>query len=77
MVWDLAAALSIPVVGIGGITTAQDALEFILAGAVAVQVGTANFRDPRCALDIMQGIQDFCDQCGCSISDLVGRARRQ
>jgi len=77
MVWDLAAALSIPVVGIGGITTAQDALEFILAGAVAVQVGTANFRDPRCALDIMQGIQDFCDECGCGISDLVGRARRQ
>jgi len=77
MVWDLATALSIPVVGIGGITTAQDALEFILAGAVAVQVGTANFRDPRCALDIMQGIQDFCDECGCCISDLVGRARRQ
>ena len=77
MVWDLASALSIPVVGIGGITTAQDALEFILAGAVAVQVGTANFRDPRCALNIMQGIQDFCDECECSISDLVGRARRQ
>jgi dihydroorotate dehydrogenase (NAD+) catalytic subunit len=77
MVWDLAAALSIPVIGIGGITTAQDALEFILAGAVAVQVGTANFRDPRCALDIMQGIQDFCEECGCSICDLVGRARRQ
>jgi dihydroorotate dehydrogenase (NAD+) catalytic subunit len=77
MVWDLAAALSIPVVGIGGITTAHDALEFILAGAVAVQVGTANFRDPRCALNIMQGIEDFCDDCGCSISDLVGRARRQ
>ena len=50
MVWELAAALDIPVIGIGGITTARDALEFILAGAVAVQVGTANFRDPCSAL---------------------------
>jgi dihydroorotate dehydrogenase (NAD+) catalytic subunit len=76
MVWELASALTIPVIGIGGITTSRDALEFILAGASAVQVGTANFRDPRSALHIMQGIREFCDERGFDITDLVGKARR-
>lgn len=76
MVWELSAALSIPVIGIGGITSARDALEFILAGAVAVQVGTASFRDPRCALEIARGIEEFCQEHGLALSDLVGRARR-
>jgi dihydroorotate dehydrogenase (NAD+) catalytic subunit len=75
MVWELSAALSIPVIGIGGITNARDALEFILAGATAVQVGTANFRDPRSALQIAQGIREFCDERGYSVTDLVGKAR--
>jgi dihydroorotate dehydrogenase (NAD+) catalytic subunit len=76
MVWELASALTIPVIGIGGITTARDALEFILAGASAVQVGTANFRDPKTALHIAQGIQEFCDERGYDVVDLVGKARR-
>lgn len=76
MVWELSSALKIPVIGIGGITTARDALEFILAGAVAVQVGTANFRDPRSAIHIAKGIREFCDERGYDISDLVGKARR-
>ena len=76
MVWELAAALDIPVIGIGGITTARDALEFILAGATAVQVGTANFRDPRSALEIAQGIQAFCDERECGVTELIGKARR-
>jgi dihydroorotate dehydrogenase (NAD+) catalytic subunit len=76
MVWELAAALDIPVIGIGGITTAQDALEFILAGATAVQVGTANFRDPCSALEIAQGIQAFCEERECGVTDLIGKARR-
>jgi|SRR5664279_1680077 len=75
MVWDLASALKIPVVGIGGITTARDALEFILAGAHAVQVGTASFRDPCSARAIAEGIREFCEERGCDVKDLIGKAR--
>ena len=57
MVWDLASALKIPVVGIGGITTARDALEFILAGAHAVQVGTATFANPRAPWNVQSGLE--------------------
>jgi dihydroorotate dehydrogenase (NAD+) catalytic subunit len=76
MVWELAGALQIPVIGIGGITNARDALEFLLAGASAVQVGTANFRDPCSAQTIMHGIRDFCDEHQCDVAELIGRARR-
>jgi dihydroorotate dehydrogenase (NAD+) catalytic subunit len=76
MVWELAGALKIPVIGIGGITDTRDALEFILAGASAVQVGTASFRDPSSAQTIMQGLQAFCEERSCSIPDLIGRARK-
>ena len=60
MVWEVARAIHIPVVGIGGITTWQDALEFILAGATAVQVGTATFVRPTVMLDIVDGLEAYC-----------------
>jgi dihydroorotate dehydrogenase (NAD+) catalytic subunit len=59
MVWQVAQAAKIPVIGIGGIMTAEDALEFFIAGATAVQIGTANFVNPRATLDIIDGIENF------------------
>ncbi|MFA5161825.1 MAG: dihydroorotate dehydrogenase [Elusimicrobiales bacterium] len=61
LVWDVARAVEIPVVACGGIMTAEDALEFILCGAAAVEVGTANLVNPRAALDIAQGIAQWMD----------------
>ncbi|MDH4128010.1 MAG: dihydroorotate dehydrogenase [Spirochaetota bacterium] len=60
MVWEVAKAVKIPVIGIGGIMNAQDALEFIIAGASAVQIGTANFVDPLTALKVIDGIEEYC-----------------
>ena len=59
MVWQVARAVHIPVVGIGGIVTAEDALEYLVAGATAVQVGSAHFADPRASLKIIDGIQAY------------------
>lgn len=59
MVWEACRRVSIPVIGIGGIQTAADALEFLLVGASAVQVGTANFRNPRVCVEILEGIEAF------------------
>jgi len=59
MVWEAAGAVGIPVVGIGGIVNADDAVEFILAGATAVQVGTGNFLNPRATVEIIEGIQAY------------------
>lgn len=59
MVWEACKAVKIPVIGIGGIQTAEDALEFLLVGAAAVQVGTANFRNPNACMEIIDGIRDF------------------
>ncbi len=59
MVWEAAKAVRIPVIGIGGIQSASDALEFLLVGASAVQVGTANFRNPRACVEILEGIEAF------------------
>lgn len=59
MVWEASRSVTIPVIGIGGIQTASDALEFLLVGAKAVQVGTANFRNPRACLEIVEGIETF------------------
>ena len=59
MVWQVAGAVSIPVVGIGGISSAEDAVEFLLAGASAIQVGTANFINPRATEEIIDGIRDY------------------
>jgi dihydroorotate dehydrogenase (NAD+) catalytic subunit len=60
MVWEAARAVKIPVVGLGGITTPEDAVEFLLAGAVAVQVGTASYADPRATERIAQGLEQWC-----------------
>jgi len=73
MVWQVAGAVSIPVVGIGGVSTADDALEFLLAGATAVQVGTANFIDPSISERIIAGIGEYLQQQGeQSVADIVG-----
>jgi len=77
IVWDLVGALDIPVIGIGGIATARDALEFLLAGATAVQVGTANFSDPAAAHRIVQGVREYCARRNLSVRELIGRARPQ
>mgnify|MGYP001157273695 FL=1 len=76
MVWQVAKAVDIPIIGIGGIMNAQDALEFIIAGASAVQVGTANFIDPSISVKIIEGIKNYCqkDKIG-DIKDLIGTLR--
>ncbi|RYD04637.1 hypothetical protein N752_14795 [Desulforamulus aquiferis] len=76
-VWQVYQAVKIPLVGMGGIVTAQDALEFILAGATAVAVGTANFINPLATLEVVQGIEDYLIKQGISdITELVGAAHR-
>ncbi len=73
MVWQVAKAVKIPVVGLGGICTAADALEFIMAGASAVQIGTANFVDPTVTLRVVDGLADYCRRHGVDrITDLIG-----
>ena len=62
MVWQVVQAVKIPVIGIGGIMTAEDALEFLIAGATAVQIGTANFINPQATMDIIDGIENFLAQ---------------
>lgn len=62
MVWQVAKAVGIPVVGLGGIMTGRDALEFIMAGATAVEVGTANFIDPSATMRIIDEIRDYCER---------------
>ena len=75
MVYEVAQAVDVPLIGIGGIATADDALQFIMAGASAVQVGTATFVNPRAALEIIAGIRAFCEREGIrEISELVGAA---
>jgi len=59
MVWQTAMAVKIPVIGIGGIMNADDALEFLMAGATAVQIGTATFIEPRTAINVISGINSF------------------
>lgn len=75
IVWELVGAVTIPVIGIGGIFTARDAIEFLMAGACAVQVGTANFSDPCAAKKIADGIAAYCEQRELDAADLIGRAR--
>ena len=73
MVWKVAQAVSVPIMGIGGIATARDALEFIIAGASAVQVGTANFVNPNAGVEVVDGIQAHCDEHGIDqLASLVG-----
>jgi dihydroorotate dehydrogenase (NAD+) catalytic subunit len=75
-VFQAARAVSIPLVGIGGIATVEDALEFIIAGASAIQVGTANFYDPSASIRIVDGLADYCRHHGlASIRELIGSLR--
>jgi dihydroorotate dehydrogenase (NAD+) catalytic subunit len=75
MVYEVAGAADVPVIGCGGITTASDALEFIMAGASAIQVGTANFTSPRAPIDVLEGIEQFMKKEGIdNLTDLIGTA---
>ncbi|MBO4820282.1 MAG: dihydroorotate dehydrogenase [Prevotella sp.] len=73
MVWQVAKAVHIPVIGLGGISTAEDAIEFLMAGATAIEVGTANFIDPTVTVRIRDGINQWLDDHGCkSVKEIVG-----
>ena len=73
MVWQVAKAVGIPVVGLGGICTAEDAVEFMLAGATAVEIGTANFLDPQVTVKVRNGINVWLDSHGCkSVTEIIG-----
>ena len=73
MVWQVAHAVKIPVVGLGGITTARDAIEFFMAGATAIEIGTANFLDPAVTIKVRDGINEWLDSHGCRcVQDIVG-----
>ena len=73
MVYETHRAVSIPLLGMGGISTGTDAIEFMLAGATAVAVGTANFMNPTATLDVLAGMEYYCEQQGVeSITELIG-----
>lgn len=77
MVYEVAAAVDLPVIGCGGITSAGDAIEFLMAGASAVQIGTASLVSPGAPLDIVEGIEQFMSERGIEdIKELIGAARR-
>lgn len=73
MVWQVYKAVKIPVIGLGGISSATDAVEFMLAGASAIQIGTANFIDPAISVKVARGIVEYCERHGfANVSDLTG-----
>ena len=73
MVWQVARAVKIPVVGLGGIMTARDAIEFFMAGATAIEIGTANFIDPAVTIKVRDGINRWLDEHGCqSVQEIIG-----
>lgn len=73
MVWQVAKAVKIPVVGLGGIMNATDAIEFLLAGATAIEIGTANFIDPQITVKVVEGIEAYLDRHGCkSVQEIIG-----
>lgn len=73
MVWQVAKAVKIPVVGLGGICNAHDAIEFFMAGATAIEIGTANFLDPEVTIKVRDGINQWLDDHGCkSVSEIIG-----
>ncbi|MDN5344440.1 MAG: dihydroorotate dehydrogenase catalytic subunit [Clostridia bacterium] len=77
MVWEVAGAVDLPVIGVGGISNTSDALEFLLAGARAIQVGTANFANPLVMPQIINGIASYLEENGFSkITDIIGLARK-
>jgi dihydroorotate dehydrogenase (NAD+) catalytic subunit len=76
MVYEVAGAVKLPIIGCGGISRASDALEFIMAGASAVQVGTASFASPRAPLEVLEGIEQFLENEKVdNLADLIGVAR--
>jgi dihydroorotate dehydrogenase (NAD+) catalytic subunit len=76
MVWQVAGAVDVPIIGCGGISTGLDAVEFLMAGATAVQVGTATFRDPNAPLDVLSGVESFMRAEGVGdVHELIGAAR--
>jgi dihydroorotate dehydrogenase (NAD+) catalytic subunit len=78
MVWQVANAVQIPVIGMGGIMTASDAIEFLLAGATAVQVGTASFIDPQASVKVLEGIESYLLKKGFSdVKEIVGFINRR
>jgi len=78
LVYEVAGAVDVPVIGLGGIITAHDALEFLLAGATAVQVGTACFLDPQAPLRVLDGIADWLERSGVStVGEIVGAGRQK
>lgn len=77
MVWQVFKAVKLPLIGIGGIMTAEDAIEFMLVGASAIQVGTANFVDPQASIKILDGIEDYCRRTGTKhVKELIGNLIR-
>lgn len=73
MVWQVAQAVKVPVIGMGGIMNATDAVEFMLAGATAVQVGTGNFIDPTLTIKVLEGIEEYCQRHGFDdVNDIIG-----
>lgn len=73
MVWQCSKSVSVPILGMGGVTTGTDAVEFMLAGATAVAVGTANFMNPQATVDVIDGIIDYCEKQGVNdVNDLIG-----
>ncbi len=73
MLWQVAKAVKIPVIGLGGISTAKDAIEFLMAGATAIEIGTANFLDPAVSIKVRDGINDWLDAHGCqSVEEIIG-----
>lgn len=74
MVWQVAKAVGIPVVGLGGICNANDAIEFMLVGASAIEIGTANFLDPQVTVKVKNGINEWLDKHGCkSVTEIIGQ----
>lgn len=73
MVWQVAHAVKIPVIGLGGICNAKDAIEFLMVGASAIEIGTANFIDPTVSIKVRDGINDWLDAHGCqSVDEIIG-----
>ena len=73
MVWQCHQAIDVPILGMGGVTTGTDAVEFMLAGATAVAVGTANFMNPHATIDVVEGIEAYCEEQGVSdVNELIG-----
>jgi dihydroorotate dehydrogenase (NAD+) catalytic subunit len=73
MVWDVFKAVKVPVIGMGGIMNATDAIEFILAGSTAIQIGTANYIDPAVSVKVIDGIEEYLNRHGFkSVTELIG-----